>query len=56
MACAYCVAIMLICLNVFLIFMAGSLSFVFKFIVDGMCVVTLAQLRPQVGLRFIFLS
>ena len=37
--CAYCVAIMLICLNVLLIFITRSLSFVSKLFIDGMCVV-----------------
>ena len=36
-------AILLICLNVILIFMIGSLSFVSKFFIDGMCVVALAH-------------
>ena len=40
--CAYCVAIMLICWNVFFIFMRGSLSVVSRFCIDGMCVVALA--------------
>lgn len=40
--CAYCVAMMLICLNVFLIFVLGSLSLVSKLFIDGMCVVALA--------------
>ena len=35
-------AIVLICLNVILILMAGSLSIVSKFSIDGMCVVALA--------------
>ena len=42
MECAYCVAIMLICLNVFFIFVIGSLSVVSSFFIDGMCVVPLA--------------
>ena len=33
---------MLICWNVFLIFIKGSLSVVSKFFIDGMCVVVLA--------------
>jgi hypothetical protein len=40
--CAYCVAIMLICWNVFFNFMRGSLSIVSRFFIDGMCVVALA--------------
>ena len=36
-------AIILICLNVFLVFMIGSLSFVSRFFIDGMCVVALAH-------------
>ena len=40
--CAYCVAIMLICWNVFFIFMRGSLSIVYRVCIDGMCVVALA--------------
>jgi hypothetical protein len=42
MECAYCVAIMLICLNVSLIFVIGSLSVVSSFFIDGICVVLLA--------------
>ena len=43
MECAYCVAIMLICLNVFLkIFMIGSVNVVSSFFIDGICVVPLA--------------
>ena len=42
MECAYCVAIMLICLNVFLIFMIGSVNIVSRFFIDGICVVSLA--------------
>ena len=34
---------MLTCLNMFLISMAESLRFVFKFLIDGMCVVALAH-------------
>ena len=34
--CAYCMAIMLICLNVFLIFMVGSLSFASSSFIDWM--------------------
>ena len=41
--CAYCVAIMLICLNVDYIFMIGSLSFVSRFFIDGMFVVALTH-------------
>ena len=43
MECAYCVAIMLICLNVFLIFVIGSVSVVSSFFIDGICVVPLAH-------------
>ena len=39
---AYCVAIMLICLNMFFIFVIGILNDVSKFFIDGMCVVPLA--------------
>ena len=42
MECAYCVAIMLICLNVFLIFVIGSVNVVSNLFVDGICVVPLA--------------
>ena len=42
MECAYCMAIMLICLNVLLIFMIGSVNIVSKFFIDGICVVPLA--------------
>ena len=40
--CSYCVAIKLICLNVFLIFVIGSSSIFSRFFIDGMCVVPLA--------------
>ena len=40
--CAYCVAIMLSCLNVCRICVIGSLSFVSSSVIDGMCVVALA--------------
>ena len=40
--CAYYVAIMLICLNVFLIFIIGSLSVVSELSINGMCFVALA--------------
>ena len=39
---AYCMAIMLICLNVFLICDVGSLSFVSSSFIEGMWVVALA--------------
>ena len=42
MECAYCVAIMLNCINVSLIFVMGSLSVVYSFFMDGKCVVPLA--------------
>ena len=42
MECAYCVAIMLICLNMFLIFVIGIVSVVSNFFIDGICVVPLA--------------
>ena len=42
--CAYYVAIMLICLNVLLIFIIGSLSIVSNLFIDGMCVVALAPM------------
>ena len=42
MECAYCVAIMLICLNMFFIFVIGILNDVSKFFIDGICVVPLA--------------
>ena len=40
--CAYCVAMMLICLNVWRICVLGSLSFVSNSVIEGMCVVALA--------------
>jgi hypothetical protein len=43
MECAYCVAIMLICLNVSFIFVMRSLNDVSSFFIDGMCVVPLAR-------------
>ena len=42
MECAYCVAIMLSCLHVSLIFVRGYLSVVSSFFMDGICVVPLA--------------
>ena len=42
MECADCVAITLICLNVFLIFVIGSVSVVSSFFIDKICVVPLA--------------
>ena len=42
MECAYCVTIMLICLNVFLIFVIGILNVVSNSFIDGICVVPLA--------------
>ena len=42
MECAYCVAIMLICLNVLLILVIGSVNVVSSFFIDGICVVPLA--------------
>jgi hypothetical protein len=49
MECAYCVAIMLICLNVFLIFMIRSVSVVPSFFIDGICVVPLAPAISTMG-------
>ena len=46
-ACTYCVAIMLICLNVIFIFMVLSLSFVFKNFINDMCVVALAHVAKS---------
>ena len=43
MECAYCVAIMLICLNMFLIFVIEIVNVVSKFFIDGICVVPLAH-------------
>ena len=42
MECAYCVAIVLICLNIILILVVGSLRLVAKFFIDGIFVVVLA--------------
>ena len=42
MECAYCVAIVLICLNIILILVVGSLKLVAKFFIDGIFVVVLA--------------
>ena len=39
MECAYCVAIMLICLNMFLLFVIGIVNIVSNFFIDGICVV-----------------
>ena len=40
--CAYCEAIMFICLNVIFIFAMGIFSFVSKLFIDGICFVALA--------------
>jgi hypothetical protein len=42
MECVYCVAIMLICSNVFLIFVIGSVSVVYSFFIERICVVPCA--------------
>ena len=42
MECAYCVANMLICLNMFLIFVIGIVNVVSNLYIDGVCVVNLA--------------
>ena len=42
MECAYFVAIMLISLNVFFIFVIGSVNVASNFFIDGICVVPLA--------------
>ena len=42
MECAYCVTIMLICLNVVWIFVIGIGNIVSGFFIDGICVVPLA--------------
>ena len=42
MECAYCIAIILICLNVFLIFVIGSVNVDSKFFIEGIYVVPLA--------------
>jgi len=47
--CTYCVAIMLICLNIFLIFMIGSLSIASSLFIDGMCVVALAPVTKTMS-------
>lgn len=41
MECAYCVGIVLICLNALLTFVIGSFSLVSKLFIDGMCIVAL---------------
>lgn len=46
-------AILLICLNVFLIFVTRILTFVSKFFIDGTCVVALAHVaRTMSGATF----
>ena len=40
---------MLICLNVFLFFMIGSLRFVSKIFIDGTCVVALAPATKTIN-------
>jgi hypothetical protein len=42
MECAYCVAILLICWNVLLIFVMGGFGLVSKLFIDGICEVALA--------------
>ena len=49
MECANCVAIMLICLNVFLIFVIGIVNDVSCFFIDGICVVPLAPATSTMG-------
>ena len=39
--CAYCVTIILICLNILMIFVVDSFSIASKLFIDGMCVVVL---------------
>lgn len=41
MECEYCVANVLICVNVLLIFVIGSFKFAPKLFIDGMCVLAL---------------
>ena len=54
--CAYCVAIILICWNVFFSFIRGSLSIVSRFFIDEMCVVALAPATNTMsGATFHFL-
>ena len=53
MECAYCPAIMFICLNVFLIFAIRSLSFVSRLLIEGIFVVALARVaRTIIGAMF----
>ena len=42
MKCAYCVAIVFVCLHVFFIFVARNFNLIFGFFIDGMCMVALA--------------
>jgi hypothetical protein len=42
MACAYCVAIMLVCLHVLFVFVTGCFILVSKFFIDRICEVALA--------------
>ena len=49
MECAYCVAIMLICLNVFLIFVMGIVNVDSSFFIDGICVVPLAPATSTIS-------
>ena len=47
--CAYCMVILLICLNVLLIFVVWSLSFVSSSFIEGMCVVVLAPAASTIS-------
>ena len=51
---AYFVAIILICLNVFLIFVDGILKFLSSCFIEGMCVVALASSYNVANERLVF--
>lgn len=53
MDCAYCVANVLICLNVFFMFVIGSFSFIPRLLIDGTCVVALVpNVKTMSGATF----
>ena len=53
MECAYCAAIVFICLNVFIIFVTGRLTLVSKHCIDSICEVALALVaKTMIGATF----
>lgn len=53
MECVYCVAIVLICFNVTLVFVTWSFTLVSKLFIDGICEVVLALVaKTMIGATF----